>query len=203
MIEKKIRLHTPKAIVELIEDTKAPKPDPIGLTTLFHFLHYKRTPQGNYQVYAPDLKALKNQWFSNYGKVSAAGGVVFNQKNEVLLIHRRGFWDLPKGKIDSGETKKEAAVREVMEETGIKNVTLEKPLKLYYNGKKTTYHTYRYKRRQTIKPSHWYIMTTKKQKLTPQTNEDIKKAIWVPVKKLEKYMDGMYPAIRDIIQSIV
>jgi len=203
MTAQKIRIHTPKAIVELVEDSSAPQTDPKGLETLFYFLHYKRTIQGKYKIYGPQLKELKKKWFKNYGKVSAAGGVVFNEKKEILLIFRRGFWDLPKGKLDPGETKKEAAVREVCEETGLKKVKLIKPLELYYNGGKTTYHTYRYKRRQTIKPSHWYIMRAKKQKLTPQKNEDIEKAIWVAKKDLANYFDGMYPAIKDILQSII
>lgn len=66
------------------------------------------------------LKAFQ----SEIKEIVAAGGIVFNEFNEVLFIYRRGYWDLPKGKLDPGETLEEAAVREVEEETGIKNIQL-------------------------------------------------------------------------------
>ncbi|WP_243030821.1 NUDIX hydrolase [Thermus altitudinis] len=50
-----------------------------------------------------------------------AGGVVFNEKGEVLLLRdRMGFWVFPKGHLEPGESLEEAAVREVLEETGIR-----------------------------------------------------------------------------------
>ena len=52
-------------------------------------------------------------------KIIAAGGLVFNDKNELLMIFRRGKWDLPKGKLDEGEDIEDCAVREVKEETGL------------------------------------------------------------------------------------
>ena len=54
-------------------------------------------------------------------KIIAAGGLVTNENNELLMIFRRGKWDLPKGKLDKGETIEECAIREVEEETGIGN----------------------------------------------------------------------------------
>jgi len=47
-----------------------------------------------------------------------AGGLVTNENNELLMIFRRGKWDLPKGKADEGETVEACALREVEEETG-------------------------------------------------------------------------------------
>ncbi len=43
--------------------------------------------------------------------VEAAGGLVLNEKGEVLMIFRRGSWDLPKGKIDPNESVETAAIR--------------------------------------------------------------------------------------------
>ncbi len=52
--------------------------------------------------------------------ILAAGGVVFNDSGRVALIHRPAYddWCLPKGKLDKRESEMQAAVREVMEETG-------------------------------------------------------------------------------------
>ena len=54
-------------------------------------------------------------------KVSvSAGGVVTNQDGMVLVVNQRGTsWSLPKGHVDSGEEPLQAAIREIMEETGI------------------------------------------------------------------------------------
>ena len=65
-------------------------------------------------------------------EVRAAGGLITRQENgrvEVALVHRPKYddWSLPKGKLDPGEGFKEAAVREVEEETGVR-AGLEKEL---------------------------------------------------------------------------
>ncbi len=73
-----------------------------------------------------DLEKLKKAFFKLFKPVTAAGGLVENEKGEVLLIFRRGKWDLPKGKLDPGETIEQCAVREVEEETGLKNIELKK-----------------------------------------------------------------------------
>ena len=59
--------------------------------------------------------------------VEAAGGVLWRPALgasgvEVALVHRPKYddWSLPKGKLDPGESFKEAAVREVEEETGLR-----------------------------------------------------------------------------------
>ncbi len=56
----------------------------------------------------------------------SAGGVVWNRKtNKILLIKDSyGRWALPKGLIEKGETSEQAAVREVSEETGLKNINI-------------------------------------------------------------------------------
>jgi mutator protein MutT len=57
----------------------------------------------------------------------SAGGLIFNERDEVAIIARHSRsghleWCLPKGHIEKGETPEETAVREVHEETGILGV---------------------------------------------------------------------------------
>src|SRR5450755_2422165 len=90
---------------------------------------------------------LKNDFFKHFKFVKTGGGLVKNKAGEVLLIFRRGKWDLPKGKLDDGETLEECAVREVREETGLKQVKIGKEIN-------TTYHTYVEFGKHILKESH-------------------------------------------------
>ena len=67
--------------------------------------------------------------------ITAAGGLVLNPNTEILMIFRRGHWDLPKGKLDEGETIVSCAVREVQEETGLSDIHVDQFLLM-------TKHTY-------------------------------------------------------------
>ena len=142
-------------------------------------------------IYAADLPKLWSDFKSIQQVKKAAGGVVINEFGELLVIFRRGLWDLPKGHIEPGEKKKETAIREVEEECGIRELTISKKL-----GK--TYHIYRIKGRKILKKSFWYQMSTHKQITTPETREDIEIAKWIdPDKFLEEY--DMYGNIRNIL----
>ena len=79
-------------------------------------------------IYQPDLRALQHSFFKHFTLVQAAGGLVENDEGKVLIIFRRGKWDLPKGKMDEGETPALCAIREVEEETGLRNITLLSPI---------------------------------------------------------------------------
>lgn len=200
--DKHIVIHTQKARVILLKDKTKSRSNLKGVIDFVHYLRYRNSIEGEYILHAKKLKELKKQFFSQFNIVKAAGGVVVNEKNEVLLIYRRGHWDLPKGKFEKGESKKECALREVAEETGVKNLQIKGKVKLHFNDKKTTYHIYRYKRRPTIKPVYWYLMRAPKQELTPQKSEDIEQAIWVKMKDLPKYYDKSYATIVDVLKSI-
>ena len=152
-------------------------------------------------IHEPDgvIQLESEQSFKDYTKdktiMQAAGGLVFNEKNELLMIFRRGFWDLPKGKLDEGETIEQCAIREVQEETGLKNIKLVGFLT-------TTYHTYYYKGQTILKPSHWYKMENwGNETLIPQTEEDITAIQFVSKEKAYKLLDEMYPTIKLVVEQ--
>jgi 8-oxo-dGTP pyrophosphatase MutT (NUDIX family) len=145
----------------------------------------------------PQLDELKKAFFKKFTVIQAAGGAVFNDKNELLFIFRRGSWDLPKGKLDKGETLEECAVREVQEETGLQNIELLSPLLI-------TYHTYHEGARFILKESHWYSMKANgAQPLTPQTEEDIQEIKWVPLEEAEQLASRSFPSIADVINKVI
>lgn len=110
--------------------------------------------------------------------VTAAGGIVIrytsaSQKPDILMILRNGYWDLPKGKLESPETIAMCAVREVAEEVGTSVPTIIKKVG-------TTFHEYNEKGKVMAKTTHWYSMIlTKAEAFTPQEKEGIEKVEWV------------------------
>ena len=64
--------------------------------------------------------------------VFCAGGVVINDNNDVVVVNQNhDSWSLPKGHVDPGEDKLAAALREIYEESGIKNPEFVKPLGVF------------------------------------------------------------------------
>ena len=129
--------------------------------------------------------------------ITAAGGLVQNKEGAFLLIFRRGFWDLPKGKLDAGELIPECAIREVQEETGLKSIELGPFIC-------TTTHAYydKWLSKEVEKHTHWYAMLSlANETLVPQTEEDIEKIEWVPVNELPQYLLQTYPTIRTVFEA--
>lgn len=128
-------------------------------------------------------------------KIIAAGGLVTNDNNELLMIFRRGKWDLPKGKLDKGETIEACALREVEEETGVSNIELGELIGI-------TTHEYfdPYLKKDVVKESHWYKMKVSgATTLTPQTEEDITAITWADEATVINYLKDSYPNIVEII----
>jgi 8-oxo-dGTP pyrophosphatase MutT (NUDIX family) len=114
--------------------------------------------------------------------VTAAGGFLVRPGRrgpEVLLIFRRGVWDLPKGKLDKGETVEACALREVREELGIRRLRLVRPLG-------STLHGYPEKGAYKIKTTYWYLMETSEARFTPQAGEGIDAVSWMPWEEAEE-----------------
>lgn len=127
--------------------------------------------------------------------IIAAGGVVFNDKNEILFIKRFGIWDLPKGKEEVGETYKETAKREVQEECNIKVKVKEKIC--------STWHTYITKNNNyVIKKTRWYSMKClDDSNMTPQKSEGIEEIIWADKKRMDKCLQNTYASIQYVIEK--
>jgi len=127
--------------------------------------------------------------------IIAAGGIVVNPNQEMLWIFRRGFWDLPKGKLDPNETIEVCALREVMEETGISNLILGDLIK-------TTTHRYFdiYINSEVEKTTYWYKMSIDKlQNGIPQTEEDIEAIAWVKKEDIAPYLAKTYDTIKEVM----
>lgn len=146
-------------------------------------------------LYHPKKKKLLSKFQKKIKTIQAAGGIVVNPKNKVLFIKRKGKWDLPKGKLDPGETLAECAVREVQEETGIAELML-------LSFRSVTYHIFQRNEKYYLKETHWFNMySTSKEKFVPQVEEDIEKVKWKSQKKLAKTLENSYANIRELFNS--
>lgn len=146
-------------------------------------------------VYTDNTNKTLDVFVSQFKLIQAGGGFVTNENGEYLFIFRRGKWDLPKGKLDKGETIAECALREVKEETGLKDVSLHDHLC-------NTYHAYHEKGKFILKQSVWYNMTCKNgQKLTPQTEEDILDIKWLAPNAWQSILDNTFPSIKDVLHA--
>jgi 8-oxo-dGTP pyrophosphatase MutT (NUDIX family) len=143
----------------------------------------------------PDMEALKKAFWKKFKVMPAGGGLVVNEKEELLLIFRRGKWDLPKGKLDKGETMEQCALREVREETGLKRLSMVRPLPV-------TWHTFEQKGKLVLKESHWFLMTgTHTDRLKPQTEEDIEQIQWTAPDGLAAPLSNCFASIKDVIAA--
>jgi len=143
----------------------------------------------------PDLETLRKAFWKKFVLVKAAGGLVQNDAGKLLFMFRRNKWDLPKGKLDDGESLEQCAVREVEEETGLKDVHLGKPLLI-------TYHTYDESGKHFLKETHWYRMTAPgDQSVIPQQEEQITEIKWVGEKDLRTLLRNTFPSIIDVLRT--
>jgi len=141
-------------------------------------------------IYHPNHEEILKKFTKKIPLEVAAGGVVANKEGKVLFIFRNNKWDLPKGKLEKGETIEAAALREVEEETGVKGLKLENPLK-------TTYHIFKAGGRYKLKEVHWFAMKTSYNgKLKGQKSEGIAKVKWMGPKKIKKALENSYVNIR-------
>jgi len=138
------------------------------------------------------LTEIMNQFFVY---IEAGGGIVKNDKDEILVIRRWGVWDLPKGKIEENESIEEAALREVEEETSVKSLQLKEKIC-------DTYHIYFRNSKAYLKKTYWFKMfTNSKTELVPQYDEDITQAKWMNKENINEMMENTYASIKEVISN--
>ncbi len=131
---------------------------------------------------------------SNYKLIKAAGGVVYNHNNQLLMILRNGKWDLPKGKIEKGESIKACAMREVEEESGVRGLQITQRLI-------DTYHTYQLNGEKILKHTYWFKMKTNFNGiLNPQTEEAITQVCWVNEDEIINKLNNSFKNLSDIFR---
>lgn len=153
-IEKKLRFEgfaTLEIAIDLLENTSCPE----------------------LNVYGENIEEIWEDFTHMFKVVEAAGGVVSNKNGEILFIHRIGKWDLPKGKIEKGESLEQAALREVEEETGLSELILEEFLN-------NTFHIYTERNGlKILKTTYWFKMKyVGNETPKPQIEEGISEVSW-------------------------
>lgn len=179
-------LHHPDAV--FIDEISGP-----AIKSLLHEIVKDEFHAG--VLWHSDFEALKKSFFKHFTFIEAAGGLVQNEKKDVLFINRLGKWDLPKGKLEPREDPAACASREITEETGVSNLQLRKKIT-------DTYHTYEAFGKHYLKQTHWFYFTCEgKQTLIPQTEEDITDIKWFKTRDIRVPVANTYEAIKDVLRT--
>lgn len=124
-------------------------------------------------------------------KMQSAGGIIINELSEVAIVFTNTkSWQFPKGGIEPGETHIETAIREIEEETGLKNLELIKPLPPY---SRISTHT-----NNTRLDIRYFLFKAPKQELKPSA--EITDCKWVPIDKVHKELT--YPEDKKFITGL-
>ncbi len=145
----------------------------------------------------PDPAKLFREFASMFHFVEAAGGLVADPTDYWLFIYKRNRWDLPKGMLDENETPENAAIREISEECGIRELHIIRKLE-------PTYHVYPLKGKKdwALKKTHWFFLRTRICcQAEPQTSEGIIKAEWKNPERLDEVMNNTYGNIKEMLQK--
>lgn len=138
------------------------------------------------------LLSILKKTFHN---IIAGGGVVVSEHQSLLMIHRRGKWDLPKGKLELGEDIETCAIREVKEETGLQEVKITKALE-------PSYHLYHDKDEVILKVTYWFLMSaSENQSLNPDITEQITEVKWISPQKQDLYLSETFESIKEVVKN--
>ena len=165
----------------------------VVIDEILHKLKRGNTPGIN--LFTPNLELDWNKFKLNFKVVYAGGGLVVNPKKEILFIFRSNVWDLPKGRVEEGESIEETAVREVEEECGAENLKLLSPLLI-------THHLFYMDNIQQMKVTHWYLMDADFQKnLKPQLEEGITKVVFKNQEEVHSALKNTYANIKLVLEE--
>ena len=143
-----------------------------------------------------DPSILLDMFKTKLPLVQAAGGLVQNKKGKILFIYRKKKWDLPKGKVDKGETLENGARREVEEETGVNKLKVTR-----FAG--VTYHIFKRNGTYQLKETYWFHMTTNfSGPFKPEIREGISKVEWKGSKKIAKALENSYGNIKYLLENL-
>lgn len=147
----------------------------------------------NLCIISPEPERAFRDFASQFTLAEAAGGVVENRRGEILMIYRNNRWDLPKGYVEEGEGYMAAAVREVEEETGLRDVVIASPLV-------NTYHFYPLGDRWIMKHTWWFTMEGGTGEPKPQVEEGITEIEWVSPSRLPEYASQSFASVREVLK---
>ena len=149
----------------------------------------------NIVMYSDNTFSVLNKLKLDFNYIIASGGIVQNITNQLLMIHKNGMWDLPKGKIELNESPWEAAVREVSEETNVYNLE-------FLLSAPNTHHIYLHNNTPVLKETKWFCMMVNNPVfLIPQRSEGIDSVEWVDLKNA--HSKKTYMSIRNLILNLI
>jgi len=165
--------------------------DTVDINKVLHNL--KKEKYKSIRLIDDNEEVLLKKFLRLLPNIVAGGGKVINSDGKILFIFRKGKWDLPKGKAEQKETIDQTALREVEEETGVKGLSITKPLEI-------THHIFKRNDQYFIKKTYWFEMFSDYiGDLKPQIKEGITKVKWVGPKKLKKVKKNIYANIEALI----
>ncbi|MCD0455428.1 NUDIX domain-containing protein [Chryseobacterium sp. LC2016-27] len=140
----------------------------------------QNTSTSELNVYGEKIDEIWKEFKKLFRIIEAAGGIVNKPNGDILFIRRLGKWDLPKGKMEKGESREESAIREIEEETNLQNVELRD----FIN---TTYHIYIERNGdRVLKHTHWFEMFFDGEDTSkPQLEEGITEVAWKNTTQIE------------------
>lgn len=175
----------------LVQD--ATKSQVQAFINLMHEKKFKDLDSITFLVPPSEYKEIKEAVKSQF-KIVKAGGGIAEKGDKILLINRKGKWDLPKGKLEKREGKKEGALREVEEECNIKARLGDKITH--------TWHSYILNGKKHLKKTYWYRMEClDDSQMKPQIAEGITDVQWMDEKGTRQAMVNSFRSIRHVIKT--
>ncbi|MDX2442245.1 MAG: NUDIX domain-containing protein [Bacteroidales bacterium] len=146
-------------------------------------------------IFHHNLDQLFTEFKQVFSFIDAAGGLIYNSEGKILVIKRKGKWDLPKGRVEEGESTEIAAAREATEETGISRLNVKSHII-------DTYHVYLEDMTPVLKKTHWFMMEAlSDEQPTPQLDEEISEAVWYDQEDLPMILGNTYLSIIDVLKK--